>query len=181
MNKWAPDVDPSDPVADAAAQSLQARFEAVRHYLRQSVECPERAENFHQLRVWTRRSEAALALYADLLSAQQAKWLRKWLKRLRRAAGRVRDCDVFAARTIQANGRWPKKPRAGRDRAVAKVRKRHQQLDGGRRLRRQARRLLAGLRAQSPCARERFADRSRRALPPLVAAMFEAVPTDVAD
>ncbi|HJZ91298.1 MAG TPA: CHAD domain-containing protein, partial [Gemmataceae bacterium] len=119
MNKWAPDVDPSDPVADAAAQSLQARFDAVRHYLRQSIECPERAENFHQLRVWTRRSEAALALYADLLPNQLAKWLRKWLKRLRRAAGRVRDCDVFAARTVAANGRWPKKLRAERARAVA--------------------------------------------------------------
>jgi CHAD domain-containing protein len=181
MNKWAPDVDPSDPVADAAAQSLQARFDAVRHYLRQAIECPERAENFHQLRVWTRRSEAALALYADLLPDRLAKWLRKWLKRLRRAAGRVRDCDVFAARTIAGNGRWPKKLRAERARAVAKTRKLDKRLDGGRRLRRQARKLLGRLRAQSTCVPERFAERARRALQPLVAAMFGAVPADVAD
>jgi CHAD domain-containing protein len=181
MNKWVPDVGPSDRAADVAARALRSRLEAVRHYLRCSVEEPGQPENVHQLRVWTRRADAALALYADLLPTRPLKWLRKWVRRLRRAAGAARDCDVFARWAVGLNGQWLKELRSERRRAQAKIEKLYQRLDGGRRLKRRGRKLLVGLEERDAVPTERFADLARARLRPAVAAFFEADPTDPGD
>jgi len=49
----------------------------------------------HKLRVATRRADAALRAFADLLDADKAKKIRKALRGLRRAAGDTRDADVL--------------------------------------------------------------------------------------
>jgi len=54
-------------------------------------------EEIHQLRVWTRRSAAALKLFATLVPRRKAAKLKKVLRRLRRSAGAVRDLDVIEA------------------------------------------------------------------------------------
>ncbi|HKB06452.1 MAG TPA: CHAD domain-containing protein [Gemmataceae bacterium] len=181
MNKWVPDVGPSDRTTDVAARALRSRLEAVRHYLRRAVEDPDQPENVHQLRVWTRRADAALALYADLLPSRPMKWLRKWVRRLRRAAGAARDCDVFARRAVGLNGLWHKELRGERRKAQAKIETLYRRLDHGRRLKRRGRKLLAWLDDRDTGPADRFADLARARLHPAVAAFFDADPTDPGD
>jgi CHAD domain-containing protein len=72
-------------------------LDAVGHYLSLAAEkSGEDIEYVHQLRVYTRRSMAALTLYADLLPKKRTKKLRKTLRRIRNAAGVARDLDVLA-------------------------------------------------------------------------------------
>jgi CHAD domain-containing protein len=86
------------PVADAAKIVLEARFAVVRRYLPLAAEKPyEDAEHVHQLRVGTRRSGAALRVFADALPRKPLKQTKRTLRALRRAAGDARDWDVFLA------------------------------------------------------------------------------------
>ncbi|HKB04244.1 MAG TPA: CHAD domain-containing protein [Gemmataceae bacterium] len=171
MIKWLPDVGPGDRAVDVAARSLQTRLDAVRRYLKWSVERKDEPEHVHQLRVWTRRADAALTLYADLLPKRCVRRLRKRLRKIRRVAGRVRDCDVLAARSG-----WTTKLQAERARAYRKLVGRYERLERGRRLKRWARRLLDRLRARNADRTEAFVDRGRDSLRPLVRAFFAADP-----
>jgi CHAD domain-containing protein len=58
-------------------------------------------EYIHQLRVWTRRSGAALQIFRALLPQKSQKWLSRELRRVRKAAGEARDLDVFIERLSQ--------------------------------------------------------------------------------
>ena len=139
------------------------------------------AEDTHQLRVWARRADAALRLYADLLPPKRLRWFRKWLERSRGAAGRVRDSDVFARQLSQSGRRRPARLKA--------VRRRGQK--GSRRWPPGSRRPPAPAAGTANClacvgdetrrATERFADRARATLRPLAAAFFAAPPGDAAD
>src|SRR4051812_15089072 len=122
MPKWLPDVSPDDRAVDVAARALAGRLDAVRRYLKRAARSAEPGD-VHQLRVWARRADAALALYADLLPPRRVKWLVKWLKRLRRAAGRVRDSDVFALRVSEPGGGAPGRLRADRRRGHKQIRR----------------------------------------------------------
>lgn len=53
-------------------------------------------EAVHQMRVYCRRVQAAVDVLVEALPKRQTRKLRKRLTRIRRAAGRVRDCDVLA-------------------------------------------------------------------------------------
>jgi CHAD domain-containing protein len=181
MIKWLSDVSPADRAVDVAARSLRSRLDAVRAYFRRSVKDPDEPENFHQLRVWTRRAESALSLYEDLLPPRQLKRLRKTLRQVRRAAGRVRDCDVFAKRIVGKGEEWPKKLRKERKRAHQKLVALYDRLGRDRRLRRQVEKLIDRLRARNADRTERFADRAQTAIRPLVEAFFEASPASASD
>ena len=61
-------------------------------------------EHVHRLRVATRRAIAALKLYRDWLPRKPARWLKKRLKKIRRAAGDARDLDVLAERLAREYG-----------------------------------------------------------------------------
>jgi CHAD domain-containing protein len=50
------------------------------------------------LRVWTRRADAAIELYRDLLPKWRAAWIEEQLTRIRKATNDARDDDVFAQR-----------------------------------------------------------------------------------
>src|SRR6476646_8532702 len=132
MIKWLPDVSADDRAVDVAARALAGRLDAVRRYLKRAARTAG-PEDVHQLRVWARRADAALGLYAHLLPPRRVRWFRKWLNRLRRAAGRVRDSDVFARRVGGPQDEWPVRLRADRRRGHRTIRRLARRLDGGRR------------------------------------------------
>jgi len=180
MVKWLPDVSPDDPAVDVAARALAGRLDAVRRYLKRAA-AGAGTEDVHQLRVWARRADAALTLYADLLPPKRLRWFRKWLRRLRRAAGRVRDSDVFIRQLSSPGDAWPVRLRADRRRGHRAIRRLAARLDGGRRLRRRTRKLIDRMGKEHAGATERFADRARTSLRPLADALFAALPGDAAD
>ena len=94
--KWIEGLTPEMPIADAAAVTLAARFEVVRHFLPLAVEkSHEDPEYVHQLRVGARRAGAALRAFADCLPRKHLKSAKQALRMIRRAAGDARDWDVF--------------------------------------------------------------------------------------
>lgn len=96
FEKLLTDVGPDDPPARAARRALKTRLRAVTFYLdAASTDPAEQAEEIHQLRVWTRRSGAALKLFGPLVPSRKGRKLKKALRRLRQAAGAVRDLDVI--------------------------------------------------------------------------------------
>jgi CHAD domain-containing protein len=64
----------------------------------QRHEDPQCEEAIHQLRICSRRSQAALSVYDHILPKKPARWLRRQLKRIRQAAGICRDLDVLKER-----------------------------------------------------------------------------------
>jgi CHAD domain-containing protein len=105
--KWISGLTPELPATEAARRVLQARLDAVPHHLAPAVERPdEDPEHVHQLRVATRRAAAALEIFADFLSKKTLRRTRRKLRDLRRAAGAVRDWDVFLIElTARTRGR----------------------------------------------------------------------------
>ena len=96
FNKWLTGKLADVPVDRVAKKALQARLRAVNWYL-DAVKSDE-AEPVHQLRIWTRRSAAALDLFAPTIPPRRRRWLKRKLRKIRRTAGRVRDLDVLLAR-----------------------------------------------------------------------------------
>src|SRR5262245_56380904 len=171
MIKWLPDVSPDDRAVDVAARALADRLETVRRHLKRAAKTAD-AEAVHQLRVWTRRAVAAVGLYADLIPTKHCKWFRKWLRRLRRAAGRVRDSDVFAGQLAGADPAWAVRLQSERRRGLKKIRRLAGRLEGGRRLKRRTRKLLDRLGGGHVGAPGRFGDWARAHLRPMVDAFF---------
>ena len=97
--KWIDGIDPDGSVVDAARLSLAARLTAVAHWLPLAAyHAAQDVEHVHRLRVSTRRAVAALRLYRDWLPPAKFRWVKKRLKKIRRAAGEARDVDVLAER-----------------------------------------------------------------------------------
>jgi CHAD domain-containing protein len=104
--KWISGLAPDMPVEDAARTVLTKRLEVVSEYLPLAVQAPhEDIEHVHQLRVGTRRADAALKVFGDCLPRKGFQTIRKQLKRVRHAAGEARDWDVF----LMALGEWSAK------------------------------------------------------------------------
>lgn len=97
--KWIEGIGPESAVDDAARRSLEARLATVSHCLPLAAHLAEHdIEHVHRLRVATRRAVAAVKLYRELLPRKKARWLKKRLRKIRRAAGEARDLDVLAER-----------------------------------------------------------------------------------
>jgi CHAD domain-containing protein len=94
FEKWLTGVAVDAPVDRVADKALAMRLKAVGHFFEAAVHGSDEAEGIHQLRIWTRRTSAALRLFAVALPEEQRKWLKKKLRKIRRTAGVVRDCDV---------------------------------------------------------------------------------------
>ncbi len=72
------------------------------HYLeRAGRDAPSETENVHQLRVFSRRAAAAIEIFADWLPKKRGRWLQRQVKRVRKAAGAARDCDVLSKRWLE--------------------------------------------------------------------------------
>jgi CHAD domain-containing protein len=94
--KWIPGLEAETPVAEAAHHVLAVRLEVVRQRLPFALyEADHDPEHVHQLRVATRRADAALRIFRDCLPRRVYKDARQRLRGLRRAAGAARDWDVF--------------------------------------------------------------------------------------
>jgi CHAD domain-containing protein len=94
--KWVSDLTPGMPVEDAAARVLQIRLQAASEHLEPALTNADKdLEYVHQLRVSTRRADAALRIFRDSLPGKVYKRARRDLRGLRRAAGAARDWDVF--------------------------------------------------------------------------------------
>jgi CHAD domain-containing protein len=104
-SKWIDGLCRECSVDEAAQRSLEARLGAVAHWLPLAAHLADRdIEHVHRLRVSTRRAVAAIKLYRDWLPRKEHRWMRKRLKKVRRAAGDARDLDVFAQRLEREGG-----------------------------------------------------------------------------
>jgi CHAD domain-containing protein len=190
-DKWLTGCSPEDRTSDVALVTLQTRLDAVLHYLPlAATDADSDIEHVHALRVWTRRAAAALALYRDWLPRRDFKWMRKQLKRIRRAASRARDCDVLINRlksrpSDSATRRWLAAvtvERAEAQRAIVAV---HDRLIREHRFARRIDRLLDAVRtsgkARSGTPSARFGNWARQTLRPTVDAFFAALPADPDD
>ncbi len=94
--KWIGGLAADAPLMEAAKRVLSVRLRAVADVLPRAVQEADRdPEHVHQLRVSTRRADAALRIFASCLPGKVHKKARGRLRRLRRAAGAARDWDVF--------------------------------------------------------------------------------------
>ena len=116
--KWIDGIDPDGSVEDAARRSLKARLTAVAQALPLAAHLADHdVEHVHRLRVATRRAIAALKLYRDWLPDKPARWLKKRLKKIRRAAG-----EELKAQTREYFGYYDDLPPAERKHAQGKYR-----------------------------------------------------------
>jgi CHAD domain-containing protein len=107
VDKWV-EASAGDRTSEVCARTLRGRLGAVLHFLPLAAKKSEKdIEQVHQLRVWSRRATAALGMYEDFLPRRRSAWMKKQLKRVRRAANEARDCDVLL-------GRLQKKKQPGR-------------------------------------------------------------------
>lgn len=114
--KWISDLKPDTPLAEAARHVLFVRLQVVKDYLpRAALEADDDSEYVHQLRVGTRRADAALRIFADCLPKKIHRKARRRLKKLRRAAGAARDWDVFLAELLKRQQAADAKHRGGLD------------------------------------------------------------------
>ncbi len=98
FEKWLTAATPDAPADSVARMALAERLVAVHHFLDNALGGSHEAEQIHQLRVWTRRASAALKLFDPALPRSQAKRMKKLLRKLRGAAGDIRDCDIHLER-----------------------------------------------------------------------------------
>ena len=96
--KWFWVDPPTASVAAAAERILALRMDEVQRFLPLAAQHDlADVEYVHQLRVSCRRAAAALRAF-ESFAGEPGRKLKKWLQRLRRAAGPARDADVLISR-----------------------------------------------------------------------------------
>jgi CHAD domain-containing protein len=114
--KWIDELHPDLPLLEAARHVLHLRLAPVEQHFAGVLEhADEDPEHVHQLRVSTRRGDAAVRLFRTCLPRKVYKDARERLRRLRRAAGEARNWDVFALELLQPRRRTPASQQAGID------------------------------------------------------------------
>jgi CHAD domain-containing protein len=94
--KWITGLRPNMPVLEAAALVLATRLPIVPEQLARVRQLAHKdIEPVHQLRVATRRADAAVRLFRSCLPHRLYRKIRRRLRRMRQAAGAARDWDVF--------------------------------------------------------------------------------------
>jgi CHAD domain-containing protein len=188
FEKWLTTATAQTPADQVARAALTERLLAVSHYLDHALGGQDEAESVHQLRVWTRRATAALKLFEPALPKLRRKQIKKVLRKFRRAAGKLRDCDIQLERLSRADGPAVKRmtKTLKRERAVArqklkKVRRRWQQ--GGRleKLIEQVLEKIAWPKRHSTREAPPFGDYCRQRLKPLAAEFFRLSSKDLKD
>jgi CHAD domain-containing protein len=114
--KWIDDLQPDMPLLEAARHVLQLRLVAVEQHFAGVLEHADKdPEHVHQLRVSTRRGDAAVRLFRSCMPRKVYRDARERLRGLRRAAGEARNWDVFALELLQPRRRTPASQQAGVD------------------------------------------------------------------
>jgi CHAD domain-containing protein len=188
-SKWIRLKSPREKVHCIAARMLRSRLKAIAYYLPLAAsKAHENAEYVHQLRVWTRRAEAAVDLCRDLLTKSDRRKLRAQLDVLRDAAGAARDADVLHERIARL------KPGLGREHLLKLIEQRrcdaqkpvvqvNESLDSGRDALRLLKKVLERIedqRSKKPF-RNRFRKWSREQLRPLVKRFLRRGEADLSD
>jgi len=97
-SKWIDIASPEVPAFEVAADAIRLRVRHVQKLLPLAAhEFQDDIEHIHRLRVACRRADATLKAFRPLLE-DKSDSLRKWLRRIRRAAGPARDLDVLLVR-----------------------------------------------------------------------------------
>ena len=188
MDKWIEDVGVDDHTSDVARRALEERFAAVEHFLPLAAwHAEDDVEYVHELRVWSRRTNEALGLFAELLPRRRLAWAKKQLKRARRAANDARDFDVLLRRLAQEQAAPEVLAEVRRERAFAqrpivalykRFRRNHQ---FRRRLDELLRRVRPRGKNGAASGGQRFGDWARTSLRPIVENFFAAMPDDWTD
>ena len=185
FDKWLTSLRPDDPLSVAAAESLRSRIDAVRHFLPlASEQANEDVEYVHQLRVWARRSTAALHLYRSLLPKKRAKWVNKRIKQIREAAGNARDYDVLIERyQAELDAKLLERLHRLRVESQEPIRTVCRRLKRGRKLKRRTESLLDALSRSGgrKSATTQFVDWAQQPLQRLVRRFERAAPADPTD
>jgi CHAD domain-containing protein len=112
--KWIGGLTADAPLTEAAKRVLSVRLRAVGEALPRAVQEADRdPEYVHQLRVATRRADAALRIFSPCLPGKVQKKARRRLRRLRQAAGAARDWDVFLLGIAERRTKQPEKDQYG--------------------------------------------------------------------
>jgi CHAD domain-containing protein len=95
-DKWLSGLEADDSIGHAAQCAVENRLQFFWKCVKQAGKSrtPTSSE-VHRVRVAARRAMAALETFAPLLPQRRGKWIRKQVKHMRRAAGKVRDDDVL--------------------------------------------------------------------------------------
>jgi CHAD domain-containing protein len=186
FQKWLSSAYPEAPADEVARAALAERLLAVSHFLDKSVGDSDEAEAIHQLRVWTRRASAALKLFEPAIPKSHHKWMKKTLRKVRRKAGAVRDCDVhlqhLEAGGLDSRKRIAKVLRAERHQARQTLKTLRRRLQKGDRFELHAQHLLAGIgwpKRHSSKDAPPFASFCREQLRPLVSDFLELAEADL--
>jgi CHAD domain-containing protein len=188
-NKWIRLKSPREKVHRVAARMLRSRLGAIAHYLPLAArKSAESVEYVHQLRVWTRRADAALDLCETLISRGDRRELEKQLDMLRDAASDARDADVLGERLAGL------KPGLGREHLLKDVEQRRraaqapllqasEESGGGKQLLRLLEKVLKRIekRRRKRPFRQRFRSWSRKQLRPLVKKSLKRGQADLRD
>lgn len=182
-----PGIDPGASPADAARLSLEQWLEAIWRFLPLAAyHADEDVEYVHHLRVATRRSVAALRLFAPMLPKRRTRALLRDLRRTREAAGTARDLDVMLARHGRDTGsqgtRLLERLRRRRAKAQAPIVRECRRLSGDDRFPRRVDALLKRVRLRTDAdAGLRFDDWARSRLSEVVSDFLESQPADPSD
>lgn len=188
--KWIEGIGPETRVEEAARRSLEPRLAAVAQCLPLAAHLAAHdIEHVHRLRVATRRAVAALKLYRELLGGKPARWMKKRLREIRRAAGDARDFDVLASRLAEDYGEpvapiveLIAKERAAVQPAIVQIAQGCRRDD---RFVRKTSKLLDGIRSPDMGNNSQwpieFGKWAARQLSNLAAPFFEAMPNETSD
>ena len=90
------------PRATASA-AIRSVLRNLANWLREAADGELSVKALHELRIATRRAEAALQLCQDMADGRAARWLKRRLRTLRRACNDARDDDVLG-KWVQRHG-----------------------------------------------------------------------------
>ncbi len=136
--------------ARTALAALRSALQTVRQKLVGAAQSKRtRAGHVHQLRISTRVAETALRLHANILPGRRSRWIRDALRRIRKAAGAIRDLDVLAADTEPAKTKGVRSLlaefRRRRRNAIAKLAAIHSELNHRGEMDKRIRKLLRSI------------------------------------
>lgn len=183
-----PDSEAGSPVSAVARRALTTRFKRLKRTLARCGDDPDEAENVHQLRVATRRLDAALALFSEVLPSRRLRKLDRSLRRLRRITRDVRDLDVLAERLSRQID-----PVSDGDVLAVVAELRSRRMDAATRLRvvqeklarrkfaRRSKRLLKRTRWRGARREPSFAEAAGRLIRPVVDQFLFAAESDLSD
>lgn len=179
--KWSSDA--ATGASEMLREALRVRLDAVWRCLASAAGRRD-GESVHQLRVATRRAASILRAFPEVMPPRRAERLRWRLRRIRRAAGAARDCDVLIERLSQSSSDRQAadllmhRIRAQRREAQAALKRVYRRMKK-KRFPRQARNLLDRVRWRGPGNEPKLAAMAGPALKPAVEAFVRAAEKDL--